>query len=162
MDDIIRLKSDDEVDKMFQFAISMHDSVSDDEKKKIFGGFYTNPTKLRILPGLKSTFESFFKSVEGKPASKHPTTKASSPGPSNLKKEKVNKIVAVQSTVNDVRSRTSKWLLKKCKEKAVTFEISTQENEMNGFLYKCLVCKWRTNIPLDMEGNVKCTKTLPH
>ena len=167
-EDIIRLKSDDEVDKMFQFAIEMHDSVSDDEKMKIFGVFYTNPTKLRILPGLKSTFESFIKSVEGKPASKHPTTKTSFlkrksfPGPRNLKKEKVNKIVAVQSTVNDVRSRMSKWLLKKCKEKAVTFEISTQENEKSGFLYKCLACKWRTNIPLDMEGKVCLSNAQKH
>ena len=42
-EDIIRLKSDDEVDKMFQFAIEMHDSVSDDEKRKYLESFMQTP-----------------------------------------------------------------------------------------------------------------------
>ena len=33
---VIRLKNDEEVKNMFQFAIDMHEGLSDAEKKKIF------------------------------------------------------------------------------------------------------------------------------
>ena len=48
---IVKLKQRQELDSMFEFAVSMIDIIED--KTAMFGIFHKNPEKVRVLPGLK-------------------------------------------------------------------------------------------------------------
>ena len=55
---ILKLKSKDEIGKMFDFAKSMCDLV--DNKDSLFGIFSRNRDKVMIMPGLEVSYEYFY------------------------------------------------------------------------------------------------------
>ena len=158
---VIRLKNPEELNAMFQFAIEMADDLSSEERRNIFGVFHSNPKKLRMLPGLKDSFFSFIRLVEGKPAIETPLKDSSKrklslgsqekDNRTTQKTAKINKIIAVKQTVADVKSRMEKWLSKNAEEE-VSFELSATINKPNCMAYKCLLCDWRTDIHSDKGG----------
>ena len=164
-DAVLSLKSEEELRNMFQFAIEMYETLSEEDKNKIFGIFSKKPENVRILPGFKSTFDKFLQALGEKPQRNENVSNVPEL-PLKRKSTQLNKVVSVKHTLEDVKFQMQKWLLKqekagKFKVKSVSFEVA-ENAKQKGFMYKCLICNWRTDILEESNGKIYLSNAQRH
>lgn len=107
---ILKLKDNEEVQKMLKFTIQNEAVLEGDERKKVFGMFYKQPNLLSIKPGLEPVFKRFISQVENliKPVGRERNTVE--PTCSTKTKNVIPK--GPKPTPDELMERVRKWLIK--------------------------------------------------
>ena len=124
---VCRLKDPKELQTMFDFAANVADGVQN--RQEVYGIFASNPKRLRILPGIQSSFQRFLNEVE----KLKPKSVASIVKPSSRKRTCIN------ASVEDLENQVMHFLQKKGIERC--FRIN---NNQDNFVYTCLHCHWKS------------------
>ena len=153
---IMKLESEEERKKMFQFVVMMKDAVGD--PKKMFGIFASVPEKVMVLPGLVPVFDEFIQNVKKLKSTVTPIQLGTER--SKTQKIRVNKVVVISNiTAEDVVKQMEVWFRKQ----KVTQKFNvTSIAGTNSFQYTCLECKWKKLIPVDANGKTFLSNVQRH
>ena len=142
---ILKLRSKEEMQQMFDFAIDVGPSLDDEDKLATFGLFKNCPQKLCILPGLKVPFNEFLDAIEGK----HPIVindnesgQTSSTVEGNDGKKYVRRSALPVEALPTIQ-KLDEQLKDYCRKKGgdPTDKFIFEEKGTAKILFRCLVCK---------------------
>eukprot|EP00794_Sanderia_malayensis_P019186 gene19186-21108_t len=146
---IIRLKDKDELEKMFAFVRSMHETV--DDKNAMFGIFSKNPERVTLLPGLQISFERFLDAIE-----QLPETDESKAEVKYRKTQPKHETPLTDSQkivcIDILKSRMEDWIYRQesAREKLDEMQIKPENtfaiaeiSGSNNLLFQCLICQTR-------------------
>ncbi|CAB4013594.1 Hypothetical predicted protein, partial [Paramuricea clavata] len=167
IDSVLKLKSKDEIEKMFLFVKTMADIV--EEKDAMFGIFSKCPEKVMLLPGLEPVLTKFLDAVE-----KLKSEKSSK----KIPKDSAKKITMTKPTsscpplsVSEIHKRMLNWIHNQpeAKEKLAqvglkpvdSFKI-TELKDSRDCHYVCKVCQVKIALPTTNKGAVSISNAQRH